>query len=68
MKAIESYSYLWDGADEGWVLVRSRRRPTPTIFNRISRTALTIEDDDLYEKVVAAMIAHGSELLEQLPT
>jgi hypothetical protein len=64
---IAQYAYLWDGSDQGWVLVRSRRSPLPTIFNAVSRTALTIEDDVVCLAVVEQMRRSGVEVLPDLP-
>ena len=61
----ESFGYLWDGTEEGWVLVRGRG--LPTIFNRVTRMALVVEDDDLWASVVQQMIERGAEVLEELP-
>ena len=62
----DSFRHLWDGTDEGWVLVRSRRS-LPAIYNRVTRTALIIDDDEVYEEVVQEMLDHGIELFERLP-
>jgi hypothetical protein len=62
--SLDSFSYLWDGSEEGWTLVRSDRVPQPTIYNRVDRSALIIEDDELYADVVQKMIEQGAEILD----
>ena len=63
-----SFEYLWDGTEEGWVLVHVGKGPLPVIFNRVTRMALIIdEDDELYASVVQQMIDHGKEVLKELP-
>jgi hypothetical protein len=54
--------------EEGWVLVRVGKGLLPAIFNRVTRTALLIcEDDELYASVIQQMIDHGIEVLTELP-
>ena len=63
----EEFCYLWDGTDEGWVLARVDPTRLPAIFNRVTRQALIIDDDQLYARVIQRMIDHGVEVLERLP-
>lgn len=67
MTNVDSFSYLWDGTEDGWELVQSPGRPRPAIFNRLTRMALTIENDALYDEVICTMIERGKEVLEKLP-
>ena len=49
-------------------LVHVGKGPLPVIFNRVTRMALIIdEDDELYASVVQQMIDHGKEVLKELP-
>jgi hypothetical protein len=64
---VDSFSYLWDGSDEGWALVRLANSPLPVIFNQVTRTALAIEDDETYADVVQRMIDQGAKVLDHLP-
>jgi hypothetical protein len=64
---LESFSYLWDGRDEGWILVRLGHSSLPAIYNRVTRTALTIEDDEIYAQVVQNMNEHGVQVFDHLP-
>jgi hypothetical protein len=63
---IESFSYLWDGSDDGWVLVRLSNMPQPAILNLVTGRALIIEDNESYAAVVQRMIDHGTEVIERL--
>jgi hypothetical protein len=64
---LDTFGYLWDGSDQGWTLIRLIGQQTPVIYNRTTRTALTIEDDQLYADVVRKMIDEGVAVLDKLP-
>lgn len=66
MTAEDSFAYLWDGTDEGWVLIRTRQS-LPAIYNAARSRILIIEDDEVYANVVQQMLDHGKEILERLP-
>lgn len=68
MEAIERHKYLWDGTEEGWVLIKSRRGRLPTIYNLQTKMALTIDDDRLYQEVVERMRESGTPILDSLPS
>lgn len=68
MTTIDHFRYLWDGSDDRWVLLKSTRSAIPVIFNTADRTALIVEDDDVYRQVVSKMIAAGKEVLDQIPS
>lgn len=60
------YDYLWDGSEDGWVVLRGNSTPG-TIYNTKSGTALVIEDDDAYERVIESMREHGRPFLDSMP-
>ncbi|WP_267715996.1 hypothetical protein [Streptomyces sp. CoH17] len=45
------YEFLWDGSEEGWVVVRTKNGPG-AIYNTMTRQALVIEDDDEHEHAI----------------
>ncbi|WP_427920041.1 hypothetical protein [Streptomyces sp. cg40] len=60
------YSYLWDGAEDGWVVVRTSFA-AGTVFNTSTRMALLVEDDALHARVIELMRAHGRPFLDSFP-
>ncbi|MBD0691147.1 hypothetical protein [Streptomyces sp. CBMA123] len=64
---LEGNSYLWDGSEPGWVLCRSKILDIPTIFNRITRMVLLVEDTDEWRAITDVMLSHGVPLLDALP-
>lgn len=56
---IEDFSYLWDGTEAGWVLLRVEPTAPPLIFNQVSKNALIVENEDLCNGIVQAMRASG---------
>lgn len=61
---MEEYEALWTEEKDEWVLVNTEYGYN--IFNRVSRTALCIYDDDTAEAVMAAMREHGCGVYESL--
>ncbi|MGW8330558.1 hypothetical protein ACWGLE_22020 [Streptomyces sp. NPDC055897] len=61
----QEFSYVWNGAEEGWVLFGSRENPL--IFNRNSRQALVIEDNKVNRFVVERMRESGAEYFSDPP-
>jgi hypothetical protein len=68
MTDVDSFSYLWDGSEAGWVLIRLMPDQLPAIYNRHTRAALTIEDDALCARLVAKMIEQGVSVLSDFPS
>ena len=64
-------AYLWDGSDPGWVLWRlggaDGRPPSFSIFNRITKLALVIEDDEEAQRVMDAMASNGVDVIDEYP-
>lgn len=59
------YEFLWDGSEEGWVVVRTKTGPG-AIYNFMTRQALVIEDDE-YERAIRLMGEHGRPFLGSIP-
>lgn len=59
---LEEYSYLWDGSDPGWVVLKDEY--DYTIYNTQRHSVLSIEDEDLNNQLAAAMILSGCEVYE----
>jgi len=60
------YRCLWDGSEDGWVVITSGIG-LGTIFNTGTRMALLIEDNALYARVIELMRTHGRPFLDHFP-
>ncbi|MFD7379996.1 hypothetical protein [Streptomyces mirabilis] len=60
------YNYLWDGSEEGWVVLRTKAA-LGTIFNTNTHMALIIEDNAVYARVIELMRTHGRPFLDSIP-
>ncbi len=60
------YEFLWDGSEEGWVVVRTKNGPG-AIYNTMTRQALVIEDDDEHEHAIRMMREHACPYLDSIP-
>lgn len=67
MTSTDDYSYLWDGSEEGWVLISFTESTEPLIYNEMSHEALIIDDSELHREIVSIMVANGKELLSDMP-
>lgn len=64
----QQYKYLWEGVDEGWVLLKSPDFPGGyCVFNK-SGAILLIESDEVNMAVCKRMKDAGCEVLENMPT
>ncbi len=68
MSEIDDFSYLWDGLEPGWCLVRvdaaeSRGTAVFAIYNPGDSHALIIEDDEIYRQVIERMLAEGCPIV-----
>ncbi|MEU9918916.1 hypothetical protein [Streptomyces sp. NPDC051001] len=63
---VAEYHYLWDGSEEGWVVLRTKAL-LGTIFNTNTRMALLIEDNAVYVRVIEQMRTHGCPFLDSIP-
>ncbi|MFF3015438.1 hypothetical protein [Streptomyces sp. NPDC057939] len=61
----ETYDYLWDGSEEGWVVILTKSGGT--VYNYQSQMALLIEDEDEYTQVLQQMREHGRPFLNAIP-
>ena len=65
---IEEYAYLWNGSEEGWVLLKAPDlRGGYCIFNRRSSALLHIDDADLNMLLCERMRDAGCDVLDNLP-
>lgn len=65
---IESYSYLWDGSQPGWVLLKAPALEVGyCIFNVSSSTMLHIDDEQLNTALCNSMIEAGCPMMDDLP-
>ncbi|MFF8671479.1 hypothetical protein [Streptomyces sp. NPDC015242] len=62
----ESLNYLWDGSEDGWVVITSDLG-LGTIYNTKTRMALLLEDEGEYEHAIQAMREHGRPFLDSVP-
>jgi hypothetical protein len=65
---IEAYSYLWDGSQPGWVLLKAPALESGyCIFNVSSSTLLHVDDEELNTALCNAMIEAGRPIIDDLP-
>jgi hypothetical protein len=62
----DEYRYLWDGSEDGWVVITSGLG-LGSIFNTETRMALLIEDNALYARVIELMRRHRCPFLDHFP-
>jgi hypothetical protein len=68
MSIVERYSYLWDGSQDGWVLlIASDLRSGFCIFNSLTSNLLHIDDEQLNDILCARMKAAGCRIIDSLP-
>lgn len=66
--SLAELSYLWDGSDPGWVLLKAPDlQGGYCVFHKINRTLLLIERSSTNEAVCKKMKETGCEILEDLP-
>jgi hypothetical protein len=67
MEDLRDYAYLWEDPKGSWVLaVTAETSDAPIIFDRETRQALIIEDDDVYVAVIERMKKAGIETIDLL--
>ncbi|MFE6555555.1 hypothetical protein ACFVHS_45445 [Streptomyces sp. NPDC057746] len=66
MDGSESLDYLWNGTEDGWVVITSDLG-LGTIYNLHIRMALLLEDEAEYEQAIQAMHEHGRPFLDTIP-
>lgn len=65
----QQYAYLWEQLDQGWVLVKSPDLPGRyCVFNKVTSTALCIEDDEVNQAVCQRMKDAGCDVLDSIPS
>jgi hypothetical protein len=65
---IEKYARLWNGSEEGWVLLKIPHSPGRySIFNRKSSVFLRINNGDLNALLCERMRNAGCDILDDLP-
>jgi hypothetical protein len=65
---IEEYAYLWNGSEEGWVLLKAPDlHGGYCIFNRSSSALLHVESDVLNILLCERMREAGCDILDSLP-
>ncbi|MGW5046307.1 hypothetical protein [Streptomyces griseoluteus] len=62
----EGLDHLWDGSEDGWVVIRSDLG-LGTIYNRETHMALLLEDEAEYEHAIEAMHEHDRPFLDCIP-
>ncbi|ALC27483.1 hypothetical protein ABE83_10580 [Streptomyces sp. CFMR 7] len=62
----DKYAFLWDGSEEGWVVIRTKIGPG-AIYNIATHTALVIENDQAAERAIRLMRENGRPLLDSIP-
>ena len=63
---LSEYSYLWDGSEEGWCLLKSDDSDRMLIFNQSTSAALIVEIEDLKQKLCELMLANGAPIITEI--
>ncbi|MEH2157812.1 hypothetical protein [Nostoc sp.] len=68
---LEEFSYLWDGLDSDWALLKfkaspSEKEPRYLIVNTKNKQGLIIEDDRLYQSLKQTMCEKGVRIVSGL--
>lgn len=60
-----AYKYLWDGSEPEWVLLQldTTTHGAFSIFNRETKMVLVIEDNGVFEQVIAQMLNSDVEVI-----
>lgn len=67
MTSVEQYSYLWDGTQDGWVLLRSPDlRSGFCIFNSLKSNLLHIDDEQINDLLCERMKAAGCKIIDSI--
>ena len=65
---IDHYSYLWNGSEPGWVLLKSPDLVGGyCVFNEVSSALLHIENGQLNMKVCQRMKEMGCKTIDAMP-
>lgn len=64
----EDYAYLWDGSEPGWILCKGKISDIPSIFNRVTRMMLVVEDSEEWRALADRMLEQGVPLLGGIPS
>jgi hypothetical protein len=65
---LQKFSYLWDGTNPGWVLLRAPNlRGGFCIYNKIGRSLLHVESSELNKVLCERLKEKGIEILEAVP-
>ncbi|MEU3465566.1 hypothetical protein ABZ721_37220 [Streptomyces sp. NPDC006733] len=64
--ADDQFSHVWEGSEEGWVVIRSEIT-AGAICNLKSSRLLVIEDDGEYVRAISLMLQHARPLLDDFP-
>ena len=61
--ALDAYFYLWEDESGDWVVIKDGYEYT--IYNTKTMSALSVEDEELNNKIAAMMIMQGCEVREE---
>lgn len=64
---LEDYSHMWNGTEEGWVLLKSLLDPTRYNPYNTKGFMVVIESDEMNAEVCHQMIKAGCEVIDDLP-
>ncbi|MEH2059154.1 MAG: hypothetical protein V7K97_23975 [Nostoc sp.] len=70
-KNLEEFSYLWDGSDSDWALLKfnaspSEKEPRYLIVNTKDKRVLLVSDDILYHDIKETMREKGVRIVSGL--
>ncbi|OAB34380.1 hypothetical protein [Paenibacillus glacialis] len=63
--SLEEYKYIWTENRKEYVLVKMKDGDY-SIFNRMDKIALIIEDDDIYDAVINEMLKSKCEIVDSI--
>lgn len=66
MERLKQYSYLWNGSEEGWVLLELEP-DSLCIVNEITGILLHIESDELNQELCKRLRELGTKTITEMP-
>jgi cytoskeletal protein RodZ len=63
IRELNDFAYLWDGSEQGWVIVSMRNGTRYQIFNLTTRDAFLVENDIVLSAIIEKMKLNGCEVI-----
>ena len=65
---VESYAYLWNGSQTGWVLVRREDPSDFSIYNEQTRMLLVVDDEEIRKQLLSELTGRKVKVLSTIPS